>query len=327
MDPTLTSRHSLVPLNNTLGAWLIGLILSSCVFGVTTLQTYLYYTKYSRRDGLFLKSFVGALIGFDTLHAALLSMSFTNFGDYTGLGLPSWSLLAQIPVAVVLGTMVQLFYAYRIRLLSDKSPIIPGLVALCSLVNLGMSMAYTQKLFHIRDDAARLNIPFSTDSVVPLEAAALGVEMLCDGLISGGMVFSLLRNRSDFGRTNRAINLIVAYTLKSGVLNLTFAICSLISWVASTKTFIYTPFFFVLTRLYSCSFLSMLVLLLVARQDIRLYLFYFPSLNSRDYVRDQITNGGTSHTMLSLPSSQDHVLDQTKSTPSAFRRDSKSYAV
>jgi hypothetical protein len=43
-------------LNGTFGAFLIGIIVSSCLFGVACTQTWYYYTRYS--DGIVLKALV-----------------------------------------------------------------------------------------------------------------------------------------------------------------------------------------------------------------------------------------------------------------------------
>ncbi|KAJ7050315.1 hypothetical protein C8F01DRAFT_1264200 [Mycena amicta] len=233
MAPPLAARHTLFPLDNILGAWLIGLVLSSCIFGITTLQVYLYFTKFSRRDGAVLKSFVGVLLVIDAIHLVLVTTSFystsvTNFGDYTTIIQPPWSLLAQVVVGVVLSTMVQIFYAYRIWLLSQKSLFIPMLVVLCAWGELAMSIVYTHKGFEVKfiKNAAQ-ELPYST--------AALALEVACDVLISGGMVYNLRRSKSNFSRTTRALNLLVVYTINSGILNLIFAICSLVTWVTSTS--------------------------------------------------------------------------------------------
>ncbi|KAJ6465003.1 hypothetical protein C8R45DRAFT_1107226 [Mycena sanguinolenta] len=309
MDTTLTARRSLIPLDNTLGAWFIGLILSCCVFGISLLQVYLYYTKYSPRDGMFLKSFVGVLIVVDGFNVALIAMAFynfvvTNFGDYTALGQPPWSLILSPFIclgAVILSIRRRKFLSGHASNSTNISP--PG-----------MGIVYTHKTIELANAAAREGIPFSADSLLKLEVASLSVEMFCDLVIAGGMVYTLLQNKSEFGRTNRAIDTLVTYTVKSGVLNLVFAICCLFTWVAWTGTLIYTPFFFVLGRLYGCSFLSL--------------------LNSRDHIREQMTTGGaTSHAMLTFPSSSvraDSILtgdnSQIQSTgPVVFRGDTKSY--
>ncbi|KAH9954882.1 hypothetical protein BJV74DRAFT_741647, partial [Russula compacta] len=80
---------ALLDLDNLLGAFLIGVLLSSILYGFTWLQVYLYYTQHSSRDGIFLKGF--ALIpqsrALDSLHMALLChglyiVSVTNFGNF-----------------------------------------------------------------------------------------------------------------------------------------------------------------------------------------------------------------------------------------------------
>ncbi|KAH9963510.1 hypothetical protein BC827DRAFT_114803 [Russula dissimulans] len=78
---------ALFPLDNLLGAFLIGVILSSIIYGISWLQVYLYYTQHSERDGSFLKSFVAVLLVLDSLHLTFLChglyiVSVTNFGDY-----------------------------------------------------------------------------------------------------------------------------------------------------------------------------------------------------------------------------------------------------
>ncbi|KAF8148139.1 hypothetical protein K438DRAFT_1472977, partial [Mycena galopus ATCC 62051] len=86
---------SLIPLDNSLGAWLIGLIVSSVLFGVTCLQVYLYFTRHCARDPVFLKTFVALLLALDAFNLALVSHGFyfltvTNFGDYVVLGAAPW---------------------------------------------------------------------------------------------------------------------------------------------------------------------------------------------------------------------------------------------
>ncbi|KAJ7239270.1 hypothetical protein C8J57DRAFT_1528228 [Mycena rebaudengoi] len=121
-DSLIVPRKSLIPMDDLLGPWLTAIIVSSIVFGVTCLQIYLYYTKYSSRDSKYLKLLVGFIMLMDTLHLVFISMLFyettvTNFGDFTELGVAPWSLDAQIVVGGFLETLVQMFYAVRVWLL------------------------------------------------------------------------------------------------------------------------------------------------------------------------------------------------------------------
>ncbi|KAJ7929511.1 hypothetical protein B0H13DRAFT_1859508 [Mycena leptocephala] len=298
----ILSRASLIPLDNTLGAWFIGLIVSSVLFGVTSLQVYLYFTKHCSRDAVFLKSFrayslkVALLMALDTLHLALLSHSFysttvTNFGDYVELGQAPWSLLVEVVVGgmnvsgrmvthflnfllVFLATLVQFFYAFRIYTISNKTLVFPVIIGIFSLGQLdeqllALGIAYTHKAF-FKD--AKADVPYST--------SGLAFEVACDVLIAGAMIYHLLRNKSGFQKTNKAIHLLAAYSLNSGALTSVFAICDLVTFIVLPSTLVYAPFFFILVRFYGLSFMSI--------------------LNSRDHVREELFS--TSHAMITIPS-------------------------
>ncbi|KAJ7724768.1 hypothetical protein B0H16DRAFT_1384752 [Mycena metata] len=279
MSGVILSRASLIPLDNFLGAWLIGLIVSSVFFGVTCLQVYLYFTKHSARDPVFLKTFVVLLLALDTLHLAFVSHSFyfatvTNFGDYVELGTAPWSLLVQMAVAVLLATCVQLFYAFRIYTLSNKSLVLPVMIGVLAFADLALAIATVHKTFQVKY--------FSLASEdLPYFAASLSIKVACDVLIASAMVYYLLRRKTGFHKTRNAINLLVTYSLRSGAITMMCAICHLATFVALPSTLIYAPFFFVLVRLYTLSFLSI--------------------LNSRDHVREQLFS--IAHAMITIPSS------------------------
>ncbi|KAF7356176.1 hypothetical protein MVEN_00948600 [Mycena venus] len=276
---SLVARHSLFPVGNLLGPWLIGLVMSSIVFGITCLQVYLYYTKFSSRDPIFLKSFVAVLMCLDIVHVTLLTMSYygatiDNFGDFQQLVIAPWTLQSQILVGVFLSTLVQWFYAYRIWTLANKSIWMPGLIIICSLSQLSFAIAYMVKA---------LKFPAFKDSnvVLPYSTSALSFETACNILISGSMVYLLARNRVGFTKTNRAVNSLIAYMLNSGLLIMIFAISCLATFITSTTTMVYGMFFFIDVRLYGCSFMSI--------------------LNSRDSLREQLYATNTDHAMVTIP--------------------------
>ncbi|KAJ7814051.1 hypothetical protein B0H13DRAFT_2140682 [Mycena leptocephala] len=288
MSGIIRSRASLIPLHNFLGAWLIGLILSSVLFGVTCLQVYRYFTKHSARDPIFLKNFVALLCALDTLHLALVSHSFysatvINFGDYVTLQTPPWTasfngyMKIQMDVGAILSTLVQLFYAFRIYIISNKSLVFPVIIAVCAFANLGMAITTIQKAFQVKVfSQARADIPYYTSS--------MSIEAFCDVLVAGAMSYHLLRNKTGFKQTHKAINLLVAYSLNNGAIVMVFAICDLATFVASPSTLIHEPFYLVLVRLYALSFMSI--------------------LNSRDHVREQLFS--TTHAMVTIHFQSSH---------------------
>ncbi|KAJ7044289.1 hypothetical protein C8F04DRAFT_1228656 [Mycena alexandri] len=223
MSGVILSRASLIPLDNFLGAWLIGLIVASVFFGVTCLQVYLYFTKHSARDPVFLKTFVVLLLALDTLHLALVSHAFyfatvTNFGDYVELGTAPW--------------------------FND-------------------SISFQVKYFSLASED------------LPYFAASLSIKVACDVLIASAMENGLPQVEPFlFWRGKTLIFQSIFYHAVSSQ-NLH---CR--QFVALPSTLIYAPFFFVLVRLYTLSFLSI--------------------LNSRDHVREQLFS--IAHAMITIPS-------------------------
>ncbi|KAH9043598.1 hypothetical protein EDB84DRAFT_1471810 [Lactarius hengduanensis] len=88
--------------------------------------------------------------------------------------------------------------------------------------------------------------------------SCLSLEVACGVFITVGMVYYVLQQRSGAKRTKRVVNLVILYIVNSGALNLVFASTCLITYVKFPTTLIYAPSFFVLVRLYVCSFITIL---------------------------------------------------------------------
>ncbi|KAK7050754.1 hypothetical protein R3P38DRAFT_3608857 [Favolaschia claudopus] len=299
----IAARGSLIPLDNTLGTWLIGLILSSVLYGITCLQVYLYFTKSCSRDRIILKAFVMGLFLLDTFHLSLVSHSMysvvvTNFGDYVQLGIIPWSLLLQTAFGSFLSANVRLFYAWRIYIISNKFLLLPSVIVsrsltyncsepdinpkgICSIPAFIFSVLYTQKGFEIK---------FFTlaDRLFVRSALGLGFGAAADLLIAGTMIYYLSKNKTGFQKTNKAINMLVTYSLSTGALACVFALGDVIAVqfnslseaAAAPANLDQVPFFFILIRLHALSFMSI--------------------LNSREHVREQLYAGG--HAMVTIPS-------------------------
>jgi hypothetical protein len=52
-------------------------------------------------------------------------------------------------------------------------------------------------------------------------------NILCDALITFGMVYALLSSRTHVRRTNKVLNNLAIYAINCGILNLVFAISSI----------------------------------------------------------------------------------------------------
>jgi len=253
------------------------MILSSIIYGITWLQVYSYYNSHCSRDRWPLRTFVAFLMLVETANVAFVIhatyfIGVTNFGDYLANQFVPWSLPAIALSGFILEVSVEQFYAYRIYRLNRGSPYLPTAISAASLTSFVIGIFYCAKIVEY------IHVPSS--NFLGFCIAALSCKVLCDLLITVGMVYTLLSNRIQVRRTNTVLNLLAIYAINCGTLNLVFAISCLILLTASQNTFIYAPPFFITIRLYFCAFMSI--------------------LNSRDNLRETLDgpDGVTTFTQL-----------------------------
>ncbi|KAG7085839.1 hypothetical protein E1B28_003376 [Marasmius oreades] len=129
---TLQAFGEQLPLDNTIGAMLIGVITSAVLYGVSLGQTLYYFNRYPK-DPWYLKWLVGSTLFFDTLHLALISHSvyhYTIIEYYNHHALENvvWSVLAELIPNGLTATFVQLFYVSRVFRLSKKNYWLTGII-------------------------------------------------------------------------------------------------------------------------------------------------------------------------------------------------------
>ncbi|KAH8976871.1 hypothetical protein EDB92DRAFT_1043410 [Lactarius akahatsu] len=245
---------ALIPVDNTLGALFIGTVLSSILYGVTWLQVYYYYSDHCSRDRWPLKYFVAFLMLIDTANLVFVIHEpyrdvITNFGDYESNALKdvSWGQSAITISTIMIEVSVQHFYAYRIYPLGKGSPYLPVAISVVSLAEVGIGTVYSTKILkHIHDQSSRFE-----EFLIP----TLSCKVLCDVLITVGMVYYLLSHRTQIRRTNNVLNLLAIYFINCGTLHLVFAISCVTMLAKYRNTLIYIPSLFIMIRLSLCAFI------------------------------------------------------------------------
>ncbi|KAH9040273.1 hypothetical protein EDB83DRAFT_2524275 [Lactarius deliciosus] len=217
---------ALIPVDNYLGALLIGTLLSSMLVDSANLVFGIYPTY---------------------------NLLVTNFGDYQAIEIfTPWSQAALGLTTVILEASVQHFYAFRIYRLGWRSPYLPMAISVSSLAEFAFSTCMMAASFE--------NGSFT---------AILSCKVFCDVLITVGMVYTLLSNRTRVRRTNDVLNLLAIYAVNCGILHLAFAISCLILFVRYPDTLIYTTPSFIMVRLSLCAFMSMYVVVRVVVVPLR----------------------------------------------------------
>ncbi|KAN0130223.1 hypothetical protein V8E53_011980 [Lactarius tabidus] len=84
--------------------------------------------------------------------------------------------------------------------------------------------------------------------------------VLCDVLITFGMVYTVLINRVPIPNrsTNKVLNLLAIYAINYGTLNLVFTLSDIILLAVYQDTFIYLVPTFIVIRLYFCALMAIL---------------------------------------------------------------------
>ncbi|KAG0702308.1 hypothetical protein DFH29DRAFT_875226 [Suillus ampliporus] len=260
-------------LDNTFGAFLIGVVVSATLYGVTCVQTWYYFSRYSS-DPWYIRLLVGAVLLSDTVHQALITSLcvclwaeceaivytylVTDFGVVDDLGTLVWSLIVEVlfnGFTGAYGSMLPDHACIQTYPVSNKS--IVATVSVLSLVigEFILVVVYFAKSIHMTTF-----VELST--LKPLSMSVNAVAAAGDVLIAVFLCTLLQQSRTGFRRSDTMINKLILFSINTGLLTSVCAVMSLISYVAQitvwADTFIYISFYFCLGRLYCNSLLATL---------------------------------------------------------------------
>ncbi|KAF9050854.1 hypothetical protein BDZ89DRAFT_593971 [Hymenopellis radicata] len=255
MPATIQSSGEQSPLDNTMGAMLVGVILSAVLYGVSIVQTLYYYTRYPK-DPWYLKLLVATTIFFDTVHQAFITHTMyhyliVKFYEPTALTEIIWSvILESIPTGVT-GSLVQCFYTVRVFRLSKKNYILTGTILLLILANSGSGTAWVVLSMTKSTYGGLLEISALTMTINALSAAT-------DILIAISLCLMLHKSRTGFKSSDTMITRLTLFFMNTGLLTSLCAVGALISLAVSPDSLIYALWYFCIGRLYANSLLAAL---------------------------------------------------------------------
>ncbi|KAE9404416.1 hypothetical protein BT96DRAFT_989465 [Gymnopus androsaceus JB14] len=238
----------------------------SSINGVTYSQTWFYFSSQSTGespDRVLLKSMVIVVVLLDFVHQVftshwLYSYCVTNFGNSDALNILPWSYYGMVyPTAFV--TVIAQRYGFEIMLLGgltllnswmsvSRSYVIAGAIWCISLAQFAALLYYVARV---------IKIPFASELATLLGGDAIIVNAL-------GASWSKVV-------TNHVLHSIMMFSVTTGIMSSVCAIIVLSITASLPNTNIELAFYFLLTRLYSNSFLA--------------------TLNSRDHLRDRNYSG------------------------------------
>ncbi|KAI0764987.1 hypothetical protein C8Q74DRAFT_1370866 [Fomes fomentarius] len=250
-------------LDNTVGAAFLGVVATSCFYGITVVQTYIYFRRYYESDPKYLKSLVFLLWVLDSLHLALIIHAVyfyvvTNFTNVLGLMIINWSILAQIVVTGVSDLIVRGVFCHRVWRLSNMNWLLVVAIVISSLVVFSGSIAFAVKGFSLPSFTA-------LSEISDILYVSLGSGVVADIFIAASLCFLLAKRRTGFQRTDSTVRVLMLYSINTGALTSLCALLCLLTYANMPDNFIFIAFYFVLPKL----FLNSLLATLNARRALR----------------------------------------------------------
>ncbi|KAJ7160458.1 hypothetical protein C8R46DRAFT_1108173 [Mycena filopes] len=249
---------SLFDVDDTLGAAFIGFAFSCVVFGVNTNQVVTYFQRYPEDKWAYklivLLIWILELVDQAFIGHAVYFYTITNYTQPAVLIFERvvWTLILQLTVGALIGTIVRLCFAMRVWRFSQRNiPVTAAVVAL-TLGELGLHQTYTSRCFQNPFLAVLPNLKL-------LASLALGAGVFADIFIACALCYFLRRFRT--GHNSRADSLVTTltiYAVNTGAFTAAISLLTLVFYDLRPRNFQFLAFYFILSKLYAISFLCTL---------------------------------------------------------------------
>ncbi|KAF8148434.1 hypothetical protein B0H34DRAFT_802967 [Crassisporium funariophilum] len=250
--------------HGTLGALSIGVLISVFIFGIATVQTYIYYSRFPQ-DQLKWKILVAVVWILELAHCisichTLYTLTISNYGHPEALIKPPKSLFISVILSGFIGFIVQGFFAERVRILSKKR-LIPIICWLLVTIQYAMHIAAAAEAFKMTS-LAQYEKEWKW-----LLTCVLGIGAAVDLTIAAALCYYLRQQKlNSLARTAIMIDKIIAWTIQTGVMTSFSGIIMLICYLTMPDNFIWLGFFMFFARMFSNSLLASLNTRIILRE-------------------------------------------------------------
>ncbi|KAF5319377.1 hypothetical protein D9619_008617 [Psilocybe cf. subviscida] len=238
------------PIVQIAGPFYVGILLNWFLYGILVVQVYIYWTVFGKTDRFLSKSLVLFLFIADTFQSILLAndgflLFATNFMNPAALNETHLIWLSVPMLTGVVSCVVEIFFAYRIYLLSDKSLFAPALIVISSLVQgVAAIMAGSKNLQY------RLYSLLQSKARVEIMTWHIG-STVCDVLIAVFMSYYLWKADTGIRRTHQIIVRLITLTIETGIATATIGIVDLVLFLAAPGKVYFVVPAFVAAKLYA----------------------------------------------------------------------------
>ncbi|TBU37349.1 hypothetical protein BD309DRAFT_876619 [Dichomitus squalens] len=231
---------------------LLGALLNWALYGVLSVQVYLYYLSFPK-DGWIPRCLVYGIWTLDTVQTIIVTNDVyiayaKRYGQLEVLGAMQNEWLAVPVFSGVVSCTVQLYYAYRIGILS-RSRTLQGVISVLALTQ-GTAAIVTGAQAKIIGSFAGLQQKAAVSCGLWLSGSAL-----CDIIIASFMAYLLLRNDVRSAQTHAIINRLVRLVVETGTLTAVAATIDIVLYFSEPDTDYHSCIATILAKLYSNSLL------------------------------------------------------------------------
>ncbi|KAI0749917.1 hypothetical protein C8Q80DRAFT_1102387 [Daedaleopsis nitida] len=253
-----------------MGGLLIEVFIACILYGITTLQTFIYYQKYPG-DRTILKALVGTVWVLETTHTAfcmqfIYDYVIQEFGNYLNFVVINWGIGITVLCSASIALCVQGYYTWRVWIVSGNSIVWTGIIGVFALARVGFGIA-SCILCYLYPDWPVLRD--RTDSLVTV-SGGLGSAALVDILVALTLTIYLKRRRSHDAwpkESNSMVNRILLYAVNTGAITCSASILCVILFAVQKNSLTFLGLVEIQAKLYSNSFLG--------------------SLNARSHIRNK----------------------------------------
>ncbi|KAJ8090019.1 hypothetical protein PM082_018598 [Marasmius tenuissimus] len=240
-------------MHDTLGAALIGFVVSAFVFGIFCSSTLTYFKRFYR-DGWEYKILVSGVWILELLHQICVGhFVYTYYGNPLIIltGDVAKSLIYQVLLTALVATIVKCSFAVRVWRFSKHNIPMTLIIVLLSLAQLALGGVYAAKCFQLKKLLYLSNVKL----IATLSLASGAVADLVTALT---LCYYLQKFRTGFRQTDTVINTLMMYTINTGGLTSIMSILTVVLYNIAPLSFQFMGMYFVLSKLYAVSLLCSL---------------------------------------------------------------------
>ncbi|KAJ3006509.1 hypothetical protein NUW54_g3909 [Trametes sanguinea] len=263
--------------NDTIGAILVGALVSAVLSGTVTTQAFIYFRLYGGDDYRRNTFMVTTLWGLDALHS---SMAFTStwiylirhWGDATVYDYIPWTIALTVALTAIITLISHCFFAHRVYVLSGFSWWLTAPILVLACGRLVSALVSTYEMYDDSSIPSTCWFRYSlyrrmalqsyeafVDRVGWVFTTGLSLSTAVDVLITLSLTILLQKSRTGFSTlTDHLIDVVTLYTIETGLVTSITTAVSLICWLVMPRNLIFLALHFSISKLYATSTLATL---------------------------------------------------------------------